>query len=259
MNNPIKNKLMIITLALILTVSFISVKQTVAYDQTQTWTSQATGCNPVQGNIDQHAGNIYLGSGTTVPQAVLNYDSLANASILEDWKSNMIGMYLNQFKSFIIPAAQGYTSGNLTGKDLFFEVRILAIVLGNSPTTSNSIVDIQYSIYTNCKVASTIPSQTGTSSSSSMTNGTAGTNNNGPLSSFNIFVIAGLVGVVIILAVGYFIYNGHRRNLETEKILNETRKKETKLIKALKDSLDPQNAPKSSAPTKKVPPSRRRR
>ena len=255
----LKKKLLIIILITTFIVTTFSVQQTLAYDPTIGWTSQATGCTPQSGNINAPLNDVYLGVGSTVPQSILSQDPNANAGYLEAWKADMIGLVVNQFKSFIIPAAQAYPSGNLAGKDLFFEITIKSIVVGGSVTTSNSVVDVIYSLYTDCQVASTIPSTTSENSVPSTTTTDTSTTHPAPPNYTGIIVGGGLVGVVIFSVVGYIIYSGRKTNLNTDKIIDKTRTKQSQTIQSLKASLDTQPISKSNSPVKKAPPSRRRR
>ena len=135
----------------------IPTHQVLAWDSSQSWQSQATGCNAVSGNIDATINNVYLGIGSTVPQSILDQYPQASSSFLEAWKTNMVGMNASQFKSFIIPADQGYTTpgAQLFGKDLFFEVTILKILNDNGThiTSRDSVVNVEYSLFTDCQVS----------------------------------------------------------------------------------------------------------
>lgn len=69
-----------------------------------------------------------------------------------------------QFKAFVIPADQGYTTpgSQLYGKALYFEVSIVVIynVGSTNLTTTNSVVKVQYSLYTDCQVTNSTTTST---------------------------------------------------------------------------------------------------
>ena len=227
------------------------------------WTTQATGCQPVANNINGVINDVYLGVGTTVPQSILNLYPSALATYLEDWKTNMVGMSINQFKAFIIPAADGYPSGNLAGKNLYFETTILQIlnIDCNNVATRNSVVNVRYSLYTDCSVSGGTEIATSTGSSitisSCSTSGANLANNTNEL----IPILMGIVFISIIAGgIGYVINKGRKPNLNTEKILEKTREKETVGIKNLKDSLATNTQSSNiNTTTSKRPTSTRRR
>ena len=152
-------------------ISFILIPliQVTAWDSTKIWTSQADSCNAVLGNQEQELDNVYLGQGSTVPSAILQQYPQASAGYLEAWKTAMVNMTIKEFKSFVIPAAQGYTTpgSQLYDKDLFFEVTITAILNDNGThiTDRNSVVNVIYSLYTDCRTKTTTSTTTLTSSS----------------------------------------------------------------------------------------------
>ena len=235
--------------------SFLTIKSTLAYDPTRGWIQQANNCSPVPGKVNENLYNIYLGVGQTVPQSILNQFPNATASILEDWKANMYGLILDQFRSFIIPGSLGYKTGYYAGQDLYFEVWLTEILNGGTVTTSNSVVNLIYSIYINCQVDSSYPSSTLTHSAPSATSDSSGP----PPPNFTSIIIGVFAALVIFAVVGYIVYNGRKNNLSTDKIINKTRDKENQTIQSLKDSLDTQPIQKQKAPPKKAPPNRRRR
>lgn len=258
MIKSLREKFLFAVVALIFIVSLFSIQQSLAYDPTVGWTAQATGCSPVTGNVNAPLNNVYLGPTSTVPQSISTQDSSAQAGFLPAWKADMIGMSLGQFKSFIIPASEGYppsTSNPVGGKDLFFEVTIVKIIIGPNPTTANSVVNVVYSLYTDCHVSDSNPvsgSFTGTISSDTSTKA-------GPPNYTGIIVGGGLVGLVILSAVGFILTKGRKPNLNTDKIINKTNAKQTQSIKSLKDSLSADTVSKTNQSSKKAPPSRRRR
>ncbi len=262
MSKFLHKKLLITIIALIFTVSIFSIQQTLAYDPSKSWPSQATGCNPIQGNIDQMLNDVYLGAGNTPPQYILNQDPNANSQYLPAWKADMTGMVVGQFKSFIIPASQAYPPSStdpIGGKDLFFEVTIVNILVGGSPTTSNSVIDLTYSLYTDCQVQNSYPIQTGSVSSTTSTTSDTSTTKAASPNYTGIILGGGLVGAIILSSVGFIIYNGRKPNLNTDKIISKTRTKETQSIRSLKDSLSSDTVVKANTQSKKAPPSRRRR
>ena len=91
----------------------VPIHHTVAWDTTQPWTTQADGCNAVTGNINTELDYVYVGIGSTVPQSILNLYPSASSSFLEDWKTNLTGMTVNEFKSFI--ELNAYSTGTLAG------------------------------------------------------------------------------------------------------------------------------------------------
>ena len=263
MNNSFKSKLLILSLSLILFITFLNIHQANAYDPTIGWTSQATGCNAVSGNIDGTIDNVYLGIGSTVPQSVLNQYPNANAGFLELWKTNMVGLSVNKLKSFIIPADQGYTTpgAQLYGKDLFFQTTILLIYNGDGTgvTTRNSVVKVLYSLYTDCQVASSSP-QYGSDVPTTSTSAAVVTTKASPPNYTGYIVAGGLIGVVILSAAGYVVMNGRKPNLSTDKIIDQTRIKETQNIQSLKETLvTKQQDTISRSSAKKQSLSRRRR
>ena len=62
-----------LTLALLTILSLISVNlvSSTVYPN-DPWTTQASGCQPVTGNINGVINNVYLGVGSTEPQTILN-------------------------------------------------------------------------------------------------------------------------------------------------------------------------------------------
>ena len=245
--------MLVLVLTLITLGSFFSIHPTSAWNNSKSWASQAVGCNPVSGNIEQPLNNVYLGQGSTVPSTILQQYPNAQAGFLEAWKTAMVNMYLNEFKSFVIPSDQGYTTpgSQLYGKDLFFEITLKAILndTGNHTTTRNSVVNVIYSLYTDCQD----PSST-TTSTSAVVGPKASPPDYAPY-----IVVGGLAGVAIIGAVGYFAYNNRTTNLSTDKIITKTRKKETQSIQSLKESLSSNAEKKSSSVSKKSSSARRRR
>ncbi len=263
MNNSFRSKLLFLTLSLVFLISMQNIHQVLAYDPTIGWTSQATGCKPVSGNIDGTIDNVYLGVGSTVPQSILNQYPKATSGFLELWKTNMVGMTTNKLKSFIIPASQGYTQpgSQLYGKDLFFEVTILLIYNGDGSgiTTRNSVVKVLYSLYTDCQVAVSSPQSPGAVQTTSSTSAVAPTTTASPPNYTGIIVAGGLIGLVILSAAGYMVMNGRKPNLSTDKIIDQTRHKETQNIQSLKESLVTKQDTVSKSGTKKQSMSRRRR
>lgn len=140
-----------------------------AWDSTQPWTSQTTGCVAVSGNINQELDYVYLGTGSSVPSNISSTYPQASASYLEAWKTDMLNMFIFEFRSFVLSPSEGYTSGQLAGKSLFFEATILKIWNndGTNQTSRNSVVNVNYSLYTDCAPQSSTASQTSSSSTGS--------------------------------------------------------------------------------------------
>ncbi|MFX0184777.1 MAG: hypothetical protein ACFE95_16975 [Candidatus Hodarchaeota archaeon] len=83
--------------------------------------------------------NVYLGA--SVPQNVADQFPQANAGYLEKFKEGIVGTELNQEKSFVVDAADGYPIGHqsgLGGKDLYFVVKLLAIIYDASEQTTTT-------------------------------------------------------------------------------------------------------------------------
>lgn len=246
--------------ALIISISVInifSISLVTAQNPSVSWTSQSTGCQPVSGNINGQIDYVYLGSGGTVPESIKNLYPSANAGYLEAWKTNMVGMSLNQFKSFILTPDQGYPSGDLAGKNLFFETTILAILNndGTGITSRTSVVNVRYSLYTDCQVITTTSGQTSNSQSSSTSTDTGIVPPSPP--DYTIPIIGGIISVSILGTVGYIIISSRNPNLNTEKIIQQNKIRESKNIQSLKESL--KSDIKATENYKKKPSSARRR
>jgi hypothetical protein len=86
--------------------------------------------SPYPGNIDQVLDPIYLSTGSTVPSEIVAQFPGVAATYLLGFKQGIIGLQVNEEKSFIIDAADAYTEPThaLYGKDLFFDIELLAIL-----------------------------------------------------------------------------------------------------------------------------------
>ncbi len=83
---------------------------------------------------------VYVSQGTTVPNDVQQKYPDAKATYLEDFKTNLVGMKEGETKRFVIPADRGYNDpryGDLYGKDLYFQVKLLKIVYKGSSGGGN--------------------------------------------------------------------------------------------------------------------------
>ena len=232
MNKIIRKRILITSLVLIFTISFISVHQVIGWDSTQTWTSQATGCTPVGGNVDQPLTDIYLGVGPQVPTSIIQLGATDKAaSYLEGFKTNIVGMSVNQFKSFVLPNGYGANAPDpaLDYKDLFFEVTLTEIINdpGTNVTTRDSLVNVIYSLYIDCQAPVTGSAGTTITTSSKVA----------PPDNTNLYFFGGLAGIIVIGVASYLVINGRKTNLNTDKILTKTKQKETQSIQSLKESL----------------------
>lgn len=239
-------------LALLLLNTFHTSVLVKAYDKNLPWAQQASQCSAVSGNIDQELDYVYLGSGSYVPPYISNTYPQASASYLEAWKSNMVGMVLTGFKSFVLSPSEGYTTGQLAGKALYFEIILLKIWNddGSNLARTTSVVNVKYSLYINCQ-----PLTAGTDTATTSSSSAAAI----PKPNDNTVLIAGSLGVIGIGAVAsFFVYNSRKPNLNTQEILEKTKTRETKNIQSLKESLGSTTEQKSTA-TKKSSSVRRRR
>ena len=251
MINFTKRKLLVTCFTLMIFVSSFSIHQVTAWDSTKTWVSQATGCIPQPGNVNvDFPGSVYLGIGQTVPTSISSQYSGVTTQVLEAWKTNMVGMTLDQFKSFMIPASQAYTnpSATLYGKDLYFEVTITGILNddGSHVTTRNSVINVKYSLFTDCQEPST---GTLTSTSSKVV----------PPDNSNLYFFGGLAGIIVIGVASYLVFTGRKTNINTDQLLTKTKQKESQNIQSLKESLETTSKPSSSSVNKKQSSMRRRR
>lgn len=217
--------LLITSLFILNTFSIAPTTAASEWNSTLSWDAQAAGCQPVSGNINGVLNYVYLGTGNnSVPTALKAQYPQASSSYLEYWKTEMVGLTLNKLKSFVIPSGKGYTSGQLAYQALYFETTILQILndVNNSGiTTRSSLVNVQYSLYTGCQKPS-----------GGILGGIIPYNNSTPL------LLGILVGIGILAVVGYVVYSGRNPNLNTEKIIKKTQKREEENIKSLKNTLD---------------------
>ena len=239
---------------------FFTPSVVIAYDSTIPWTSQGTGCSPVSNNVNAPL-QVYLGIDNTVPSSIASQYPNAQAGLLSDFKTNIVGMKTNQFKSFIIPDGYGSNAPDpsLDNKDLFFEITVNQILINadsSGAATRSSVVNIHYSLYIDCSILSSSDIRSSTTSSSSVVS----SKTTPPPDNTNFLILGGIFSVGALSVVGYILYSVRKPNLNTEKILEKTREKETVGIKNLKDSLGT-NAQDSNidTTTSKRPTSMRRR
>jgi hypothetical protein len=203
-----------------------------AWDSRLTWNEQAVNC--LDDTVNKESDYVFLGKSTTVPDYILVDYPNATARLLEAMKNNMIGMTVNQFKSFVIQKEFGYISGALSGKDLFFEVLLLKIHTPPTITTTNtSLISIRFSLYVQCQDPASIQSNSGQQTTTGSETGNGINIENNP-----ILLVGAILGVGILGAIGYIALTSRKPNLNTEKIVERTKEVQTKQIQSLKKAID---------------------
>ncbi|MHA2225602.1 MAG: FKBP-type peptidyl-prolyl cis-trans isomerase [Candidatus Hodarchaeales archaeon] len=106
--------------------------------------------SPYPGNIDQVLDPIYLSTGSTTPSMIEDQFPGVAATYLLGFKQGIIGLQVNEEKSFVIDAADAYTdpSHALYGKDLYYDIELLeilydAVVKEVSMTTTSATTSSQ--------------------------------------------------------------------------------------------------------------------
>jgi hypothetical protein len=200
----------------------------------QQWNVEETGCTPVENNEGVTLPNVYLGVGGTVPPEISNEYSGASASYLEDWKTGMVGLGLNQLETIKIDKSRAYTNPEapLYNKDLYFDVTIVNIHNGGSITTRNSVVDVLYTLYTGC----------GTKSSSPFVGGTPEN---------WLLIGAGVISVVGLLGILGKLYLQSQNQIVSEETIQKTSERQDAKIQSLKEALSEQEA-RTKRPDKEI-------
>ncbi|MCY3411578.1 MAG: FKBP-type peptidyl-prolyl cis-trans isomerase [Candidatus Heimdallarchaeota archaeon] len=54
---------------------------------------------------------------------------ISNTKLIQGFYEAVLGMKVKESKSFVVPPEKGYSSGELAGKDLYFDVTILEITM----------------------------------------------------------------------------------------------------------------------------------
>jgi hypothetical protein len=178
--------------------------------------SNWVGCNGVTGNVNNDLPNVRKGS------------------VIDGFWNALVGMGLGQTKSFVIPVDQHPYSDPLDpnynpelATDLFYIVRIESVNAG-STVLSTSVVDVFYSLYTDCTDTNIATTSTGIGPSTTST----------PPADNTMLMIAGL-GVVVIGGgvLGYFTVLKPRLELpqDTAKLDQKQAKKRMSQAKELLD------------------------
>jgi FKBP-type peptidyl-prolyl cis-trans isomerase 2 len=87
-----------------------------------------TDAEHTQANFVESNELIHIYLGTNVPAEVKNLIPDASGSYLAGFKAGIVGLRIGQEKDIKIDAEDGYSSGQLAGKDLYFEIILVDIV-----------------------------------------------------------------------------------------------------------------------------------
>lgn len=203
-------------------------------DQSREWPDRASGCVYQEGNMGESDPfiQVYLGIGSTVPEDIKKDYPNVNPNYYEDWKTAMIGLSVNQFKTFIV-LSENQPDRN---GDLFFEIMITKLY---NPEL--------------------VPHETESSSSSQSNNQptTSGEDN-------SILIVAVLAISGGIIGSFAYIRLNNSPSIKTEELLTSNKARENERIQSLKNILNERESSaskqsKSSIGRKKNSKPRRRR
>ena len=178
---------------------------------TQGWTN----CTPVSGNTNQPLTNVDV--------------STTDTSYIPAFLQELVGMYINQPKSFVIPASEGYSTGQLAGQNLYFDVTITNIDSPSGATVVNNgdVVNLVYSLWIDC------PAQgSGTTAQSNTGANTVPVPNNFPL-----YIGGGVILLGILATIGFTVIR--KSNTFSSETIQKTQiVKEQKNLNQIKNIID---------------------
>jgi hypothetical protein len=90
------------------------------------------------GNVDVDIENLYLTAGSSPPPRIVEAYPGAELTFLDQFTAAFVGMEVNEEKSFVINSTEHPYGNELEGKDLFYDVVLLAIVYDVSEETTTT-------------------------------------------------------------------------------------------------------------------------
>ncbi|MFW9777255.1 MAG: hypothetical protein ACFFE8_00295 [Candidatus Heimdallarchaeota archaeon] len=89
-------------------------------------------------NVNENLFNVYLSGGGSPPPRIVDTYPGAENRYLDQFTAAIIGMEVNEEKSFVVNHTDHNYGAELEGKDLYYVVKLLAIVYDSSEITSTT-------------------------------------------------------------------------------------------------------------------------